>query len=99
MAEEEKVTLFVSSGCGVCQEVKKLVEEGKFNLPTIDVVDVASEDGFPNVEKLGLTKVPVAFKGAQECKLLMDGESLFIDCGGENPPRESDEQQNPGETE
>lgn len=94
---EEKVTLFVSEGCGVCKEVRKLVEEGKFNLEKIDVVDVASEEGFPNVEKLGLTKVPVAFKGTQECKLLMDGESLFIDCG-DNPPRESDEQQNPGET-
>ncbi len=87
MAEEEKVKLFVSSACGPCEQVRKMIEEGRFNLPDIDLIDVTTEEGFPYVKKMGLTKIPVAYKGDKVCKLLMDDESLMIDCG-DNPPAE-----------
>lgn len=82
---DEKVKVFISSGCGPCQEVRKMIEEGKFNLADVDLIDVSSEEGFPFVEKMGLTKVPAAFKGGKACKIMSDEESLIIDCGEDEP--------------
>ena len=81
---EEKVKLFVSSGCGPCQQVKKMVDEGKFNLADVDIIDVNTPEGFPWTEKLHLTKVPSAFKGTKACKILSDEESLVIECDEED---------------
>lgn len=83
---DEKVKVFISSGCGPCQEVRKMIEEGRFNLPDVDLIDVASDEGFPFVEKMGLTKVPCAFKGDKACRILSDEETLIIDCGGDESP-------------
>ena len=79
----EKVKVFLSSNCGACQEVKRMLEAGKFNLADVEIIDVSTKEGFPMIEKLGLTKVPTAMKGNEVCKLLMDDESLIIDCNGE----------------
>lgn len=91
MPDEEIVKLFISSGCGPCQEVRKMIEEGKHNLgQNIEIVDVATEAGFPFIAKLGLVKVPTALKGEKVCDILSDGESLLINCPGDNnPPAEN----------
>jgi glutaredoxin len=83
---DEEVTVFVSGSCGPCQEVKRFIEEGKFNLAKVKVIDLETPEGFPFIAKLGLTKVPAAFKGTQSCKILSDEETLVIDCGEELIP-------------
>jgi glutaredoxin len=80
---DDTIKVFVSSGCGPCAQVKKMIEEGRFNLSRVDMVDVSTDEGFPYIEKLGLTKVPSAFKGSKECKILSDEETVVIDCDGE----------------
>jgi thiol-disulfide isomerase/thioredoxin len=89
MPDDEKVKLFVSGGCGPCQAVKQMVAEGRFNLDDVEIIDVTTEEGFPWIKKLGLQKVPTAMKGAKVCKLLIDGETLVIDCDGEHETKES----------
>ena len=88
---DEKVVVYVSGSCGPCQEVKRYIEEGRFNLAEVEIIDLETEEGFPFIAKLGLTKVPAAFKGDKVCKILADEESLIIDCG-DNPPRETEEE-------
>lgn len=81
---EELVKLYVSGSCGPCQQVKKLISEGKFNRDRVDIIDVESDEGFPLIEKLGLTKVPMAMKGTEVCNLSLDEDgTLIITCPGE----------------
>ncbi len=85
MADEEKVKLFISTGCAACEQIQKMVSEGRFNLPEVDMIDLSSEEGFHYIADLGLNKVPTAMKGTKTCPIYMDEESVFIDCG-DNPP-------------
>jgi hypothetical protein len=80
----EVVKVFVSGECGPCAEIKQLAEEGRVN-QDIDLIDVTSDEGFPYIEKLGLSKVPSAYRGVQECKLQIDDENqlLIVNCDQE----------------
>lgn len=84
MAEvkDDKVRVFISGSCGPCKEIKQLIEEGKFNQEEVDVLDLETEDGFPWLERMQLTRVPAAYKGKQSCELEIDTEtnSLIITC-------------------
>lgn len=82
---DDIVKVFVSEGCGPCGQVKQMIAEGKFNLDKVDVIDVTTEEGYPYIAKLGLSKVPVAMKGSKVCPILFDEESLVIDCNNEFP--------------
>lgn len=82
MAEEE-IKIFVSGSCGPCQQVKAAVAAGKFNASKVDLIDVETDEGFPNIAKFGLTKVPTAMKDGKTCNLALDGDILIIDCGEE----------------
>ncbi len=90
MPDNEPVRLFLSSSCGPCQEVRKMVEEGKFNLSIPpEIIDVTTVENHHFIADLGLQKVPTAMKGGETCELLSDGESLMIRCpGDDNPPAE-----------
>ena len=81
-----KVKVFVSSSCGPCQEVKEAIASGKFNLEDVDLIDLETDEGFPYIEKMKLNRVPVAYKGKRQCKILHDDEGgLFIDCPQPKP--------------
>ncbi len=86
----ELVKVFVAGGCGPCQEIKQLIEEGRVS-EDIDLIDVTSDEGYPYIEKMGLSKVPSAYRGTQECKLQIDDEEhlLIVDCGSEEVPTNS----------
>ncbi len=90
MAEEENVKLFVSGGCGPCEQVRQLISEGKHNLGKIDIIDLMTEENRHFIDELKLQKVPTAMKGEKTCNLLFDGESLLIDCADEMNPGEPD---------
>jgi len=84
-----KLRVFVSAGCGPCQEIKEAIESGRFNVQDIDLIDVESKEGFPYIKKFKLTKAPAAYLGKKECEMFINREdnSLFIDCpdNGKSP--------------
>jgi hypothetical protein len=81
----EPIRLFVHGSCAPCQEIKKLIESGKFDKEEVEVIDIATEEGYHWMEKMKLTRVPSAFHGSQECKLRIDDEkeALLIECPGD----------------
>lgn len=85
MVNDDKVRVFVHEACGHCQEVKRLVSEGKFNQEDVELIDTASEEGFPYVEKFQLGYVPAAFKGDKVCNLRIDRENDILDINCDQP--------------
>ena len=101
MAEnEKKIKLFVAEGCEPCAEVKKLVEEGAFLIDgeegaQVEMIDVSTEEGFPEIEKRGLTGIPRAFgEDGRQCKIGIDTENnvVVFDCDGQ-PESEANSQE------
>jgi glutaredoxin len=86
--QKQKVKIFVSASCGPCERVKKLIQEGKFNLEDVDLIDLETEEGFPWIERLNLDRVPAAFEGNKVCRLDIDPEqqSLVITCPSDQTP-------------
>jgi glutaredoxin len=85
----EPVKLFVSSGCGPCQEVRKAIDEGRFNLAKVDMIDITLPENAHYITEMGLNKVPAAFKNGKACKIMSDSESLMILCPGDSLAEES----------
>lgn len=89
MADERKVKLFVGSHCSPCESIKKLVEDGMFLVDDkegsqVEMIDVETEEGFPNIEKYQLTGIPQAFdENGKRCKIGIDEENKVVvfDCG------------------
>ena len=84
--------IFVADGCDPCKEIKDLAEKGKMltNVDPdtdIELIDVTTDEGFPEVEKEQLSGVPTAKYDGQTCKLHIDEETktLIIDCTQEKP--------------
>jgi hypothetical protein len=75
-----------------------MIEAGKFNLPKVDLIDITTEAGFPWIEKLGLQKVPAAFKNGKACKILSDDESLMITCEGDDNLTDATQESPAGES-
>ena len=92
---EEAIQVFVSSHCGSCAEVRRILESGQFSQSdgqTVDLIDVDTEDGFDRMQKHGgVEAVPSAFYEGKKCRILkaeeMDG--LHIECGDSVPAPES----------
>lgn len=83
MTDNQELKLYVSSGCGPCEQVRAMVEAGKFNREKIDVVDVAQEENFHFIADLNLTRVPTAMKGAETCNLSIEEDILLVECPGD----------------
>ncbi len=82
---KQKVKVFISSSCGPCQTVKDAIASGKFNLEDVELIDLESDEGFPYIEKMGLSKVPAAFLGKKQCDInVTEDGGIFIDC---SPPK------------
>ena len=83
--QDEEIKLFVRSGCSACDKIKDIVAKGRFNKPSVDLIDINTPEGEPYLDKLPINKVPVAMKGNKTCELELtsdaDGEILLIDCG------------------
>ncbi len=85
---DDKIKVFISDHCGPCKDIKELIEEGRFNIEDVDLIDVATEEGFPYVAQLNIDKIPSAYKDGKPCKITYDEENdaLFIDCPKEDSP-------------
>ena len=101
---EEAIQVFVSSHCGSCAEVKRILESGQFSQSdgqTVDLIDVDTEEGFDRMQKHGgVVAVPSAFYEGKKCRILkadeMDG--LHIDCQPPVPESRSSSSDDPPPT-
>ena len=84
-----KVKVFVAGHCEPCQEVKDLIAKGQFIIDgeegEIDLIDIESEEGFPQIKENNITGVPQAFREGKQCRIHIDEEdgTLLIDCNDE----------------
>lgn len=78
----EPIRVFISASCEPCQEIKRLIEAGRFDQPDVEMVDLETEEGYPWLEKMNLTRVPAAYRGTKTCTLSIDDENqkLIIEC-------------------
>lgn len=91
----ESLRIFVASGCGPCKEITEAIDNGTIDVDgltvteakeaDIDLIDVASDEGFPLVEEYGLDNVPAAYYGKRRCEILV-GERITIDCSESERP-------------
>lgn len=89
------IKVYISKNCKPCDEVKQLIDQGKYE-GEIEVVDVETDEGFGefNREVLehGDGAVPSAYKEGAKCKILIDEDrGLMFHC-----PSEPDSQQEEG---
>lgn len=86
----EAIKIFIAGSCQPCQEIKELVKDGRFDDgEQVEMFDLETEEGFPYLEKLGLSKVPCAFKGKKQCQIQIDDANklLVINCPPEEEPK------------
>lgn len=98
-AEKKKVVkVFQSTYCEPCHEIVDLIKEGKYIIDVEDaevqVIDVTSEEGFPELEKEDVDALPSAKYEGKTCRLGINREEgiVTIDCA-----EVADESQGPGE--
>ena len=87
---KKTIRFFTSPHCEPCHELMDLINKGRFESNVaeeiaLDVIDITSAEGFPEIEKEGLDSVPVAKYEGRSCKIRIDEDAqvvLFI-CEGE----------------
>jgi len=89
MAKKEPIKVFIGEHCGPCHEVARLIKSKQFTVDLgdvdVDLIDIESEEGFPEVVKNNLTQVPSARYQGRHCRIQIDrGEGLlYLFCKGE----------------
>lgn len=99
MPGKEPIKVYHAPACGPCHEVVDLLNQGRFESNVgenvdIDLIDVASEEGFKEVEKADIDSVPSAKYKGKTCKLSIDRaqQMVVIECEeGEKPKAETPE--------
>lgn len=92
---QKAIKVFMSEHCKPCQELVDLLKQGRFEADVggdaaIDLIDITSEEGFPEMVAEEVTRVPMAKYQGRECKLGIDEDAgiVVITCGdaGEGSP-------------
>ena len=83
------IKVFTSRHCQPCQEVDKLIKEGKFQ-GEVELIDIESDDGFQKfkdeVLSLGDGAVPSAYKDGKKCIIrITEDDSLVFNCPIDTP--------------
>ena len=95
MPQDKKIVVYVARDCSPCEQVTRLVQEGKA-AEEVDLVDIESDDGFARFSSEVLSQgeggVPCAFSGPKECQILYDDEKdvLYFDCTSAPPEAPSE---------
>ncbi len=84
--------IFIAEGCDPCKEISELAKAGKM-LTNVDqdtdiqIIDILSDEGFPEIAKENLDEIPTAKYDGRTCKFQIDDETktLIIDCSEEKP--------------
>lgn len=97
--ERKVVKVFQSTYCESCHEIVDMINNGKYVLDVegaeVEVVDVTSEEGFPELAKEDVDAIPSAKFEGKTCRLSINREDgvVLIDCqepgvGDEEPGSE-----------
>ena len=90
---DNKLQIFTAPGCGGCKEVKDAMDSGQLEVTGVDVkpedievIDLSSDEGYPAMDRLGISNVPAAYYGGEKCELLVDDETkrVTVKCGETN---------------
>ncbi|GEM_PF-1862497 len=88
--------------CEPCQEITKLVEEGKFfNTETdeVDLIDISSDEGFKKFSDEILSKqpgaVPSAYMNGVKCQITVVEDEVQFECPSSAPPSSPEESPSP----
>lgn len=89
---DKALRVFVSDHCAPCQQVKRAIQEGKFQ-GEVEMVDIETDEGFikfkEEVLSLGDGAVPSAYKEGKKCLIsIAEDDSLFINCPTDPPASE-----------
>lgn len=104
MANKRIIYYTSRDGCQPCEEITKLVEEGKFRsteTDEVDVVDIGTDEGFKRFSDHILSKqpgaVPSAYLDGVKCQIMVvDGEVQF-ECLNSDQPASPEEKSPPPE--
>lgn len=84
------IDLYYASECSPCKEVVDRVKNGRFASDlgegtSVNLVDISTEEGFTEVEKKNLEKVPTAIHEAKTCQIHIDEEldAVIFTCNEE----------------
>jgi hypothetical protein len=98
------IDLYYSSDCSPCHEVVDRVKSGRFASDlgegtAVNLVDIATEEGFAEVEKQSLEKVPTARHEAKTCQIHIDEEldAVMFTCTEDDAAAAEDTTEKPAE--
>ena len=90
-----------NSGCKPCEEIGKLIEEGKFQSPNgeVDFVDIMTDEGFQQFSDQILSKqdgaVLSAYLDGKQCKITVENKGedkiVYFECPNTDQPSSPDE--------
>jgi c-di-GMP-binding flagellar brake protein YcgR len=90
------IDLYYASECSPCKEVVDRVKNGRFASDlgegtSVNLVDISTEEGFTEVEKKNLEKVPTAIHEAKTCQIHIDEEldAVMFTCNEEETKAEA----------
>jgi hypothetical protein len=78
MARKE-IKVFYSPGCGPCHETVDRLKAGRFESDlgedaAVNLIDISTEEGFKEIEKEGLERIPTARYQGKTCQIRIDEE-------------------------
>jgi predicted thioredoxin/glutaredoxin len=91
------IKVFTSKNCQPCQEVSKLLKEGKYQ-GDIEIIDIETDEGFETFTKevlaMGPGAVPSAYRDGKKCLIsISEDNSVLFNCptaqSAEQPSLES----------
>lgn len=95
-----------AGNCRPCEEITKLIEEGKFESPDteeVDLIDISTEEGFKRFYDEILSKedggVPSAYLGGKKCLLVVEDGVVHFECPSSDQPEGPESKPDPAETE
>jgi hypothetical protein len=91
------IDLYYSSDCAPCHDVVDRVKNGRFASDLegdvgVNLVDISTDEGFAEVEKQNLEKVPTARHEAKTCQIHIDEEldAVMFTCTEEEKTPEEE---------
>jgi len=80
-----------NGSCTPCEEITRLIEEGKFVSPDgeVDLIDITTDEGFKKFSDHILSKqdggVPSAYVDGKKCQIMVEDEVVHFECPGIEP--------------
>lgn len=93
----ESIKIYSSPGCGSCSTVKEAIESGNVEVRGVDpdteveMVDVTTDEGYPEIDRIGIDAIPSAYHEGEKCNILVNDQTgkVIVDCP-DSRPREKD---------